>query len=275
MNLTCSPTGLRVLGTEIFDVGGDERPTIVLSDLHVPADGGAVSESLAKVLDDAAAQRARVLVLGDLFDSYVTKRQLRTGVWQQTAIRFAAAVRAGAAIAVLHGNRDFLLGSEWTDATGALVVRGGIRTVLAGQRALLLHGDELCQNDLPYQRAKRWLRRPLVRAIARRLPLGLALRVAERARRRSQTVIQSGDQTRFLPTSAAVAAAFDTGVEVLVFGHIHRRCAGPFRGGNYWVLPAFDQEGVHLRTGRGVAFVALDGRPLVEGASPLPGLVGA
>ena len=44
------------LGTwQTFDVGGDERPTIVLSDLHVPADGGAVSESLAKVLDDAAA----------------------------------------------------------------------------------------------------------------------------------------------------------------------------------------------------------------------------
>lgn len=241
-------SGVRVLGTRIFEIDGDvaggDTATVVLSDLHVPQDGGAVVAWLAAALAAAGQQRRRVFVLGDLFDSYVTPAQLRVGVWRDVAGAFAAASAAGARIAVLHGNRDFLLGAEWERATGAAVVPGGIRTVLGGRRTLLLHGDELCQADLPYQRAKRWLRRPLLKAIARRLPLSAALWVAARARRRSAMVIARGDPTRFLPTRKALDAALAAGVERVVFGHIHRLARGNIAQGEYLVLPAFDRAGV-------------------------------
>jgi UDP-2,3-diacylglucosamine hydrolase len=150
-------------------------------------------------------------------------------------------------VTVLHGNRDFLLGSEFERATGARVVAGGLRCTLAGRPALLLHGDELCTNDLPYQRAKRWLRHPLTRALARALPLPVALRVAARARARSQRVISRGDQDRFDPTETAVAAALvAAGGGLLVFGHIHRPSRGQRPDGQYCVLPAFDREFVLL-----------------------------
>ncbi len=272
MSLASQTTGMTVLGTEIFDVDGDNRPTVLLSDLHVPEGGGQVARWLATVLANAGARRARVLVLGDLFDTYITPAQLRAGIWKETAAMFAGAVRAGAGIAVLHGNRDFLLGDEWTRATGAVVVRGGMRIRLAGVRALLLHGDELCQDDVPYQRAKKWLRRPLLRAIARRLPLWLALRVAARARQRSRQVIQQGDQARFLPTAAAIQLALQAEVEWVVFGHIHRRARGLCAGGAYWVLPAFDEEGVHLQAGQELSYVDVHGAPLMAPAGPLPGL---
>lgn len=270
MTLACRPTGQRVLGTEVFALSGGERATFVLSDLHVPDGGGRVVDALDRVLQRAVAVRGRVLVLGDLFDSYVTQRQIGTGVWRAVAERIRAAVDRGVEVALLHGNRDFLLGAEWERATGSVLVRGGMRTELAGADTLLVHGDELCQDDLPYQRAKRWLRSAAVRGLSRVLPVSLALRVARRARQRSRQVIAQGDQGRFLPTPEALDAVFALGVQALVFGHVHRRSAGAHGGGNYFVLPAFDEGAVHLEAAPVLRFTTADGTPVEAPAPPLP-----
>ncbi len=267
-----------VLGTKVFATGCDEATAILISDLHVPAHGGAVLAFLRGALAAARQLSAPVHVLGDLFDSYVTPAQVRTGVWCEVAALFAQAAAAGVTIDVLHGNRDFLLGPEFQTASRARVVAGGLRGRLAGVDTLLLHGDELCQNDLPYQRAKRWLRHPATRWLARQLPLRVALAVAERARRRSRQVIAGGDQQRFLPTAAAVGAAFATGIGRLVFGHIHRHSYGQnigSDGSDYWVLPAFDATGIGLLARNGaigsVRFLDASGRfEPVETPPPCP-----
>jgi len=248
-----------LLGTVLTRGAPAERAALI-SDLHVPADGGDVVAALQAAIDAAARERAALFVLGDLFDSYVSRAQVKVGVWRDVAARFAAAGAAGTRVVLLVGNRDFLLGPEFARASGVELVHGGYRAALGGVDTLLLHGDELCQNDLPYQRAKRWLRSAPVRGFARMLPLSLARRAAERARRRSQQVIRAGDQTRFLPSERAVAAAFATGAERLVFGHIHRHAAGSFGDGRgqrrYHVLPAFDATATGL-------WVAADGaRPV-------------
>lgn len=234
-----------VLGTDIRDGAPAER-AVLISDLHVGTDGGKVLQALDAAIAVAQQSEGALFVLGDLFDSYVCRAQIRVGIWRDVAARFAGATRAGLRVVVLVGNRDFLLGGEFVRASGAELVTGGYRLLLGGVDTLLVHGDELCQNDLPYQKAKRWLRHPLTRLIVRSLPLALARRAAEKARRKSQTVIQSGDQTRFLPSERAVAAAFGVGVDRLIFGHIHRHARGPFLDGFYHVLPAFDAEGVGL-----------------------------
>lgn len=235
----------RVLGTPLLPAG-DDLTTFLISDLHIPQAGGEVVRNLGGVLRAAGAAAGRVFVLGDLFDSYVARGQVRTGIWRDVAAMFADAVAAGTEIALMHGNRDFLLGPEFAAASRVRIVPGGLRGTLAGVDTVLLHGDELCQNDLPYQRAKRWLRHPLTRGLARRLPVRVALAVGARARARSQNVIRRGDQTRFLPTAAAVDAAFATGARRLVFGHIHRFAHGRRDGGEYWVLPAFDAAATGL-----------------------------
>lgn len=239
-------TAANLFGSVLHDDDGPDGPALLISDLHVPADGGAVVTALAAALATAAARGARLFVLGDLFDSYASRAQVRIGIWRDIAARFAAAGKAGTRIDVLLGNRDFLLGAEFANASGVRLVDGGLRVRLGGRSTLLVHGDELCRNDLPYQRAKRWLRHPATRWTARRLPLALALRAAERARRRSQRVIAAGDPGRFLPPVSALRAAFATGVEQLVFGHIHRFAHGLCGGGEYWVLPAFDALPVGL-----------------------------
>lgn len=264
---------MQVEGTVIHDLGDDDRPALLCSDLHVPVDGGPVYDLLVAITEAAVAQKTRLFLLGDLFDSYVSPAQLRVGVYRQVADLLRSATDAGVDLWVLHGNRDFLLGPEFGRATGGQVVAGGVRCRLAGRSSLLLHGDELCQRDVPYQRAKRWLRWGPTRWLARRLPLSLAMWVAERARRRSQMVVQQGDQARFAPTLGAVDGAFATGCEQLVFGHIHRAGRGRFAGGehpgDYLVLPAFDQAGVGLlAAGDAIGFVRV--APGGPGLDPVP-----
>lgn len=254
-----------VFGTPLRELPKDDRPALLISDLHVPADGGEVLARLDAALAAARSLGARLFVLGDLFDSYICRAQVKVGIWCTVAERFAAAAAAGTEVYLLRGNRDFLLGDEFVAASHVHLAPGGLIVHLAGEATVLLHGDELCRNDVPYQKAKRWLRHPLTQWVARRLPLAVALRVAERARIRSKMVIQSGDQTRFLPTQAALVEAFTSGAHRVVFGHIHRHAKGELAGGGYWVLPAFDAEGIGLLADakglRAVRFLGADVAP--------------
>lgn len=263
-----------VFGTHIEPIPCEAPAALLISDLHVPSDGGAALQHLQAAL--AAVQRERVplLVLGDLFDTYVSRAQVRTGVWRGVAEAFARSAAAGAPVALLPGNRDFLMGAEFVAASSASLSGGGFRGRLGGVDTVLLHGDELCRNDLPYQRAKKWLRLPLVRWLCRRLPLRTALAVAERARAKSRQVIAGGDQGRFLPTAAAVEEALACGAGRLVFGHIHRAGHGRVGAGEYWVLPAFDATGIGLwidARGAGLVRLLPDGvRAPVDEPPPCP-----
>ncbi len=249
---------MNIAGTRIEEAEDDDRQfTVLVSDLHIQAHGGEVLQRFSELVEDAARQPSpRLIVLGDLFDAYAGPKQARVGIWLDVCSRFARAAADGLSITVLHGNRDFMLDQSFADRASCRVVAGGLRLRLGGRSCLLLHGDELCQRDLPYQRAKRVLRHPVTRAVVRSLPLRVALGLADRARKRSATVVATGDQTRFDPVASAIREVFAGGTELLVFGHIHRPARGYFSSagvaGDYAILPAFDREGVHLvhRDGR-------------------------
>lgn len=243
-------TDERICGTRVEAAADDDRTrALILSDLHVQSSGDAPHAQLRRVLADAAgdASATRVLILGDLFDAYATPRQLAVGVWRDVAADLAGAARAGVSITILHGNRDFMLERRFAETSGARIVAGGLRLRLGRRRVLALHGDELLWNDVPYQRAKRWLRHPLTRGLLRAMPRWLALQLAERARRASRTSTTGAEPSRFAPVAPAVAAVFATGVDLLLFGHIHRPARGAFGdGAEYCILPAFDERGILL-----------------------------
>ncbi len=267
-----------VLGTPVFAALDDERPDLFLiSDLHVPeggegVDGAAESRvlrGLTRVLEaaEARAATARVWILGDLFESFVSWKQSRVGVWRVVAERLAHTVDAGVPVTILHGNRDFMLDERWGRATGARVLPGGGLLRFGERTLLVLHGDELCVNDLPYQKAKRWLRSPVTKAMLRRLPLAASMRLARKARSKSVQSIATGDQARFAPPHHALQSAFSAVLaadgssasarpDTLVFGHVHQASRTPWpgaKGAEALVLPAFDEAWQVLVAGAGGA----------------------
>lgn len=190
-----------------------------------------------------------LLVLGDLFER--TMRQSRaglgTGVWRDVAAAFARSAAAGAPVALLPGNRDFLMGAEFVAASGAQLSGGGFRGRLGGRvHTVLLHGDELVPQRPAVPRAKKWLRLPLVRWLARASCRCAPPSRSPSGRGESWQVIAGGDQGRFLPTAAAVDQTLACGAGRLVFGHIHRAGHGRVGPSEDRVLPAFDATGVGL-----------------------------
>jgi len=265
---------LRVCGTRVHRATDDARDlTYLVSDLHLPIDDGRVLADLRALLERVRRDpaRTRLLVLGDLLSGLVTERQLRLGRWRELVTALRGTVEAGVSVSVLHGNRDFMLGDTFAAASGCRVVAGGLALELDGRRTVVLHGDELCTNDIPYQRSKRWLRSWWVRRICASVPMPVAAAIGRRARARSGTTMARGDQGRFTPVADAVAEVFAAGFAVLVFGHVHTPGTGTCGAGEYFVLPAFDETAVYLvhRRGDRLRYAEVDDEARAPAYGPL------
>ena len=87
----------------------------------------------------------------------------------------------------MHGNRDFLLGTEFCAQSGAQLLPDPLIITLYGEPVLVMHGDALCTDDRPYQRLRAtvrdadWQRRFLALSVAQRRALAGAARAGSRA----------------------------------------------------------------------------------------------
>jgi UDP-2,3-diacylglucosamine hydrolase len=156
----------------------------------------------------------------------------------------------------MHGNRDFLVGAGFCEATGAQLLADPSVLDIEGVRTLLVHGDTLCTDDLDYQswrrtaRSEGWQREFLAkpRAERRRLILGL--------REKSKAVVQEKPAEIMDVNDGAVAEIMRAhAVTRLIHGHTHRpgRHALTVEGypAERWVLPDWYARGGYLEVGPG------------------------
>jgi UDP-2,3-diacylglucosamine hydrolase len=195
---------------------------LFVSDLHLDASAPDAVEQFLEFLRTHAASAEALYILGDLFELWIGDDEPAP---DKTAI--CAALRSltasGVACFVLHGNRDFLLGRGFCDATGCRLLPDPVVAEFDGERVLLTHGDALCTDDHSYQE---------LRSIVRTAPWQrrfLALPLAERELLANQARAGSRQHTaRTIPTimdvnPAAVEKAYRaTGVRRIIHGHTHR-----------------------------------------------------
>jgi UDP-2,3-diacylglucosamine hydrolase len=234
--------------------------TLFIGDLHLDATREAASATFRDWLERGARGAPRLVVLGDLFDAWVGPAHARLDGARVVIEALHAFTRRGAALEIVHGNRDFLLDASFERSTGARVLASGfVGRLPSGERLLAVHGDELCTRDLAYQRMKRVVRSRPARWLAPRLPDGVALWAARRMRRASQSAIaMKPDEEKAQQESAARALALAAGASVLVCGHAHRFRDVALAGGPRWiVLDAFGDA-------QDVVEVGSDGRLMAQ-----------
>ena len=225
--------------------------TLVIGDLHLDVANPEHVDSFCRRMRSYAGV-PRLVILGDLFEYWVGPAQIESAAPVIDMMR--ELVDGGTAVDVIPGNRDFLLEETFEKCTGARLRPDGMVGLLssgadAERRILLIHGDELCTLDLPYQRMRRVLRSRPMRFLAVSIPAPISRWIAGRLRR------ASAKATEYKPNasmeqqgSACVEFAARVSCRALVCGHAHRfRDQRLDDGLRWWVVDAFGGDRDTLR----------------------------
>ena len=203
----------------------------VVSDLHLQAAAPQTAVAWHAFLKQASPATGidALFILGDFFELWVGDDALdaasdispETPFWQNCVAALAdASTRLPIYLAL--GNRDFLFGERFFDATGIFALP--THTVLdwGARRYLLAHGDEWCTSDTAYQdfraasRTTQWQNTFLSQTLEARLALAAQMRAQSQAHQASQNMW-------FDVEPATVAAdALSVGATDVIHGHTHR-----------------------------------------------------
>ena len=190
------------------------RTVDFLADLHLEPGQPATLQALRQYLESTPADA--VFLLGDLFEVWVGDDAIDEPDSFEGA---CSALLAGAArqrpMYFMHGNRDFLVGAEFTRRTGVALLADPTVLQFLDQRWLLSHGDALCLNDVEYQR---------FRAVARNSAWQAQLLARPLHERRAQgRSARSESEARKQAGSAAYADVDDAAAraQALIHGHTH------------------------------------------------------
>ena len=115
---------------------------------------------------------------------------------------------------------------------------------LDGRTTLLLHGDELCTDDIRYQRARRVLRTDLFRIIGNALPRSARLAIARKLRTESdQHKSQTSMAIMDVNAEAVTRAMARHNASLLIHGHTHRPAHHLLaEGRERWVMSDWQQD---------------------------------
>ena len=195
-----------------------------ISDLHLTPDQTDLGERFKDYLSNLASLGIRRLfILGDLFE-YWLGDDASEHLGQTDYERILEITsNSNIAISVLHGNRDFLLGSEFSKRTGCTLIKEPFLLKTQTCKALLLHGDSLCTDDTEHQTFRNMVRTEDWQLNFLRRPILEREKLAQTVRYRSEYGKSVKHQDIMDVNQFAIAEEFNrTSARVMIHGHTHR-----------------------------------------------------
>jgi len=134
-----------------------------IADLHLTPDEPATVSLAAEFLEKIAGSVQQLFILGDLVEYWVGDDAYAGELDEffQTLARISGAGNSGCTTYLMHGNRDFLIGEQFTQANNIHLLPADTYILDTGRSAsdiLLMHGDTLCTDDREYQAMRQVLR---------------------------------------------------------------------------------------------------------------------
>lgn len=201
--------------------------TIFISDLHLSEDTPALNQLFFQALHNWQGKIDALYILGDFFDVWVGDDD--DSPFIQSIIQALKQFTAATPVYLMHGNRDFLLGQQFAQAAGITLLPEQQLIQLYGKPYLLLHGDELCTDDLAYQQFRLQSRNPLwqgavlMKPLAERKLLAGQIRMMSETKKNAEGLSQISDATETGIQTALMAAFNQIGaMPTLIHGHTHR-----------------------------------------------------
>jgi UDP-2,3-diacylglucosamine hydrolase len=190
-----------------------------ISDLHLDENRPEITRGFFRFMAEQAISADSLYVLGDLFEVWLGDDH--ESAFNDSVI--SAFAEFDGELYFMHGNRDFLLGQAFLEATGGILLPDPQVIDCHGRRALLMHGDSLCLDDVEYMSVRKTLRDPAFQAdlLARSLQERAAFAANARDKSTQHTRETAMDIMDVNPQEVERMMAVHK-VDLLIHGHTHR-----------------------------------------------------
>lgn len=193
------------------------------SDVHLHESLPRTTAAFLQFLDKHAKQSQQLYLLGDLFEYWPGDDDIDTRYHRGIIDAIRNVSDSGVAVFWIAGNRDFLVGQIFADATGATLLPDPTTTTIGGQFITLSHGDALCTDDTEYMafremvRQGHWQKGFLAKPLAERKAIIENMRSQSEAGKKNKST-----DIMDVNTDAVTALFHSTGASMLIHGHTHR-----------------------------------------------------
>jgi len=199
---------------------------LFISDLHLEDPSSGIFRAFVDLLRVEAPLVDEIYILGDLVEMWVGDDD--DSECAQALCRTLNQASQQAGIFLVHGNRDFLFGEAFANASGTTILAD---PYLLDGHILLSHGDQYCIDDEAYQQARVMLRSEafqqdlLRRSLTERQALGKQMRAQS-----VEANANKSDQIMDVNLGAITLAMQKHEADILIHGHTHRPGVYPQRG---------------------------------------------
>lgn len=201
---------------------------LFISDLHLAIEKPEITRRFISFLENRASQAKALYILGDLFDTWVGDDDF-TPPNNKIRKQLKCLTSSGTTVYFQQGNRDFLIGSRFSQETGVVLLDDAIVVDLFGTPTLLMHGDLLCSDDIPYLefRAKshtpEWIQNVLNKPLIMRLVYARWYRFRSffHKRKKNHDIMDANQNT-------VIETMRNHNVLRLIHGHTHRPAVHDF-----------------------------------------------
>ncbi|MFZ6800316.1 UDP-2,3-diacylglucosamine diphosphatase [Undibacterium sp. Di24W] len=214
---------------------------LFVSDVHLSDALPHTTEKFLQFLAIQAVQAQRLYVLGDLFEYWAGDDDCETPYNDSIVTALRAVSDNGVELYWIAGNRDFLVGEDFAQRTGAQLLEDPHELQLAGQHLLISHGDALCTDDVSYMAFRSMVRNPAWQEQFLAKPLSERKAIIQGMRQASSSEQKNKSMTIMDVNQNAVAHLCEQyqGAS-LIHGHTHRTAMHSEAYGLRYVLPDWD-----------------------------------
>jgi UDP-2,3-diacylglucosamine hydrolase len=202
----------------------------LLSDLHLQADEPATFDAWHGYLETTPADA--LFILGDLFEVWVGDDAAALPGFEADCAALLRRASARRPVFFMHGNRDFLVGTDFAARCGLTLLDDPTVLELHGERWLLSHGDALCLEDTDYLKFRAEVRTPawqqtfLAQSLEARRTLARSMRTQSEHRKSTPGMVWAD-----VDTDAARDWLARANARTLIHGHTHRPAEHPLGDG--------------------------------------------
>ena len=203
-----------------------------ISDAHLSGNNNEKVELFIKTVRLLAEKQGVLYLLGDVFDFWAGNDASRDSQ-QYVLSALKEAVDAGTKIFLITGNRDFLIGDEFSRKTGVKILPELYPVIINDNKFLLTHGDLLCTKDFSYQIFRKIVRSFLFKWIFLSLPLKLRAELVHQTKKQTKkSVNKKSMDIMDVDQKAVIDFMSKYGATCLIHGHTHQAGIHEFSEGD-------------------------------------------